>query len=420
MTTRRDESADTPVERIDQLRRRLMKAVGVLGGASLFAGRIGGALAADEVMLPFANGRRALVAYPQKRPLILMTSRPVQLETPMSVFDEGAITANDAFFVRWHLADMPITLDASKFTLKVHGRVKTPLALKREDLQKNFEPVEITAVCQCSGNSRGFFEPRVPGGEWANGAMGNAVWKGARLKDILDKAGLEADAVQVRLNGAEGPVAPGTPDFVKAIDVDLARHPDVLVAYSMNGQDLPLLNGFPFRLIVPGYFATYWTKMLDDVEVINKVDDNFWMKTAYRIPADPSGSQEPGQTVKTVPINRMTVRSFVTSVADGAKVPAGRPLTVRGIAFDSGYGIRQVLFSTDGGRNWSQARLGKDYGKYSFRQWEANVTPAAGQSYALQSLAINGIGESQRIGTAVWNPGGYLRNTVETVRVSAG
>jgi DMSO/TMAO reductase YedYZ molybdopterin-dependent catalytic subunit len=418
--TQRDNSGDVSVERVDQLRRRLVKTVGVLGGESLFAGRIGGALAAEEVMLPFANGRRALVAYPQKRPLILMTSRPVQLETPMAVFDEGPITANDAFFVRWHLADMPITLDATKFTLKVHGRVKTPLALRRADLQKDFEPVEITAVCQCSGNSRGFFAPRVAGGQWANGAMGNAVWKGARLKDILDKAGLEADAVQVRLNGAEGPVAPGTPDFIKAIDVDLARHPDVIVAYAMNGQDLPLLNGFPFRLIVPGYFATYWVKMLDDIEVIDKVDSNFWMNPAYRIPADPSGSQKPGETVKTVPINRMPVRSFITSVADGAKVAAGQALAVRGIAFDSGYGIQRVLFSSDGGANWTEARLGKDLGKYSFRQWEASITPAAGKSYALQSLAINGIGESQRVGTAVWNPGGYLRNTVETVRVSAG
>lgn len=415
----REKISHTPEERIDRMRRRLIKTMGALGGASLFVGRIGGALAAEDVTLPFANGRRALVAYPQKRPLILMTSRPVQLETPMAVFDEGPITANDAFFVRWHLADMPITLDATKFTLKVHGRVKTPLALKRADLQNGFEPVEITAVCQCSGNSRGFFDPRVPGGQWANGAMGNAVWKGARLKDILDKAGLESDAVQVRLNGAEGPVAPATPDFVKAIDIDLARHPDVIVAYAMNGQDLPLLNGFPFRLIVPGYFATYWVKMLDDVEVIDKVDNNFWMNPAYRIPADPSGSQKPGETVKTVPINRMPVRSFITSVADGARVAAGRALAVRGIAFDSGYGIQRVLFSADGGKSWSEARLGKDLGKYSFRQWEASVTPAAGQSYALQSLAINGIGESQRVGTTVWNPGGYLRNTVETVRVSA-
>ncbi len=369
--------------------------------------------------LPFANGKRAIVTYPQKRPLILMTSRPVQLETPMALFNDGVITANDAFFVRWHLADVPPSIDADQFAIKVHGRVKTPLTLKVADLMKNYEPVEYTAVCQCSGNSRGFFNPRVPGGEWGNGAMGNAVWKGARLKDILDKAGLESDARQVRFNGADQGVVPETPDFIKALDVDLARTPDVIVAYSMNGKPLPLLNGFPVRLIVPGYYATYWVKMLDDIEVINRIDDNFWMAKGYRIPADPCGCMEPGQAgVKTIPINRMTVRSFITSAEDGAKVAGDKALVVKGIAFDGGYGIKRVLFSANGGVTWHEAKLGKDHGRYSFRQWEARFTPKKGRKYALQSMAVNGIGESQRL-TPRWNPGGYLRNIVETVHVNA-
>ncbi len=384
-----------------------------MGGRSL------GALAADAVTLPFANGTRPLVAYPQKRALMLMTSRPVQLETPFALFDEGVVTANDAFFVRWHLSVVPTEIDPAAFRLKVRGRVKTPLELTLESLEKDFDAVEITAVCQCSGNSRGFFDPRVPGGEWGNGAMGNAVWKGARLRDILDKAGLEADAVQVTFNGLdEGPL-PEVPDFVKALDLDLARHPDVLVAYRMNGEALPLLNGFPIRLVVPGYYATYWVKMLDDIEVIPKVDDNFWMSKAYRIPADPCGCMTPGQQgVRTVPINRMTVRSFVTSQADGATVPAGRPVTVRGIAFDGGSGIGRVLFSADGGAGWAEAQLGPDHGPYSFRQWQASFTPEAGRRYALQSLAVSTNGKSQR-STPRWNPGGYLRNAVETTTVQA-
>ena len=154
---------------------------------------------------------------------MLLTSRPVQLETPMALFDDGVITANDAFFVRWHLSVVPTEIDPAAFRLKVRGRVKTPLELTLESLEKDFDPVEITAVCQCSGNSRGLFDPRVPGGQWGNGAMGNAVWKGARLRDILDKAGLEADAVQVTFNGLdEGPL-PEVPDFIKALDLDLAR-----------------------------------------------------------------------------------------------------------------------------------------------------------------------------------------------------
>ncbi len=392
----------------------------LIGGAVFGGALLRGAPAlAQTVTLPFANGVRPLAAYPQKRPLIVLTTRPVQLETPFSIFNDGEFTPNDAFFVRWHLAGVPTDVDVNAFRINVHGLVGTPLQLSVADLKTGFDSVEIAAVCECSGNSRGLFNPRTPGGQWANGAMGNAVWKGVRLKDILAKAGMRDGAVQVRFNGAETPVLPTTPDFIKALDVDVATGDDVIVAYSMNGADLPVLNGYPVRLIVPGYFATYWVKMLNDIEVIAEPDQNFWMKTAYRIPADPCGCQQPGTTVKTVPINRLVVRSFITSLADGARVAPGSALTVNGIAFDSGYGIQSVLFSSDGGAHWTPATLGKDYGKYAFRPWQARFTPQVGKRYTLASLAMNTIGEAQRLDNPVWNPGGYLRNTVETVRVEA-
>ncbi|HEV2908016.1 MAG TPA: molybdopterin-dependent oxidoreductase [Candidatus Eremiobacteraceae bacterium] len=391
----------------------------LIGGTALGSAMLAGAPAlAQTVTLPFANGTRPVAAYPQKRPLIVMTTRPVQLETPMSIFNEGAFTPNDAFFVRWHLAGVPTDIDVNAFRISVHGLVSTPLQLSVADLKSSYDAVEVAAVCECSGNSRGFFNPRVPGGQWGNGAMGNALWKGVRLRDILTKAGIGAGAVQVRFNGADQPVLPATPDFMKSLDMDLAMSDNVILAYSMNGADLPVLNGYPVRLIVPGYFATYWVKMLNDIEVLSEPDQNFWMKTAYRIPADPCGCQQPGTTVKTIPINRLTVRSFITSVTDGARVRAGA-LTVSGIAFDSGYGIQSVLFSSDGGAHWTPATLGKDYGKYAFRPWQARFTSQAGKQYTLASLAMNTIGEAQRLDNPVWNPGGYLRNTVETVRVSA-
>src|SRR6185436_11520617 len=176
-----------------------------------------GARAADEttVRLPFENGERELVKYPQKRALIRLTSRPPQLETPFAVFNDGAITPNDAFFIRYHLAGSPPArelLTADAFRVQVLGKVKTPLKLSVEELRAQFEPVEITAVNQCSGNSRGFFQPRVPGGQLGHGAMGNAKWKGVRLKDVLDKAGIKAGAKQVVCNGLDTPPAPKVPD----------------------------------------------------------------------------------------------------------------------------------------------------------------------------------------------------------------
>lgn len=397
--------------------RKLLRAGMALGGAAL-AGRSVLSAASEMVNLPIANGQRGFAAYPQKRPLIVMTQRPVQLETPMSVFNEGAFTPNDAFFVRWHLSNVPTSVDGAAHRIRVHGLVNNPLSVSVADLRNNYEQVEIAAVCQCSGNSRGLFEPRVMGGEWTNGAMGNALWRGVRLRDILNKAGIQKGALQVRLNGLETAPMTVTPDFIKALDMDQALREEVIVAYSMNGQPLPLLNGFPVRLVVPGWYATYWVKMLDDIEVIGSVDNNFWMNPAYRIPANDCACVEPGKSVKTIPINRMDVRSFITSVADGAQVRVGQTITVKGIAFDGGYGIRRVLFSADGGRSWSEARLGKDHGNYSFRQWEAGFRAPRAGSYALQALAFNALGESQRM-TPRWNPAGYMRNVIETVRVQA-
>ena len=400
-------------------RRDFVRSSVVLGGLSLLGSQLPKAFAEPGVSLPFERGKRPLVAFPQKRPLMVMTTRPPQLETPFHIFNESIFTPNDAFFVRWHLPNIPTKIDVDQFRLTVEGRVKQTLSLSLADLKHNFESVELAAVCQCAGNSRGYFTPRIPGGQWGNGAMGNALWTGVRLRDILTKAGLQADASLVRFNGMEQPVAQATPDFKKSLTVDDAVNENVLVAYAMNGEALPLLNGFPLRLVVPGLYATYWVKMLDHIEVLNSADQNFWTKHAYHIPADPCRCVKPGESLgRTVPIGSMNVRSFITNLENGAVVTAGKPAMVKGLAFDGGHGIDQVLVSFDGGREWQAARLGKDYGDFSFRPWELVFTPTPGKNYEIKTKAVNRIGESQ--GTMPrWNPTGYMRNVIETVQVKA-
>jgi sulfite dehydrogenase (cytochrome) subunit A len=371
---------------------------------------------AAAVALPFDNGDRPLVKYPQKRPMIGVTSRPPQLETPFSAFNGKVITPNDAFFVRYHLADIPPGIDPDTFSVEIKGKVDKPLKLSLATI-KRMPAVNIVAVNQCSGNSRGFFNPRVAGGQLGNGAMGNARWRGVPLKTVLDIAGVQGGARQVTFNGMDGPVADKTPDFVKALDIDHARDGEVMLAYSMNGTDLPFLNGFPLRLVVPGYYGTYWVKHLNEIKVIDNVFDGFWMKTAYRIPDNDCNCVESGTAPKaTIPINRFKVRSFITSVADGAKLKAGET-TLKGIAFDGGQGIKNVALSTDGGKTWAQVKLGKDLGKYSFREWLMHVRLAAG-AHELKVRATSNSGEVQPM-EPLWNGAGYLRNVVETVRVTA-
>jgi DMSO/TMAO reductase YedYZ molybdopterin-dependent catalytic subunit len=373
------------------------------------------------IELPLPGGpdtRPITTAFPQKGPMILQRTRPPLLETPFEVFDEGTLTPNDQFYVRWHWAVIPTNIETDKFSLAVRGHVNQPLSLSLQDLLE-LPRVELIAVNQCSGNSRGFFEPRVGGGEWANGAMGNALWTGVRLKDVLDRAGVKPGAVQVRFTGMDEPVVAEAPRFMKSLDIEHARDGEVMIAYAMNGEQLPLLNGFPLRLVVPGWYATYWVKMVNDIEVLDQPDINYWSKVAYTIPDTPHASIEPGQTnVRMVPINRMVPRSFVTNLTSGSAVRAEMPVMCRGIALGGDCGVSKVEISTDQGKVWRETRLGQNDSKYGFCRWEAQlIFPAPGQ-YSVQVRCTNSNGVAQP-DIPNWNPAGFMRNVIESVSVAA-
>jgi DMSO/TMAO reductase YedYZ molybdopterin-dependent catalytic subunit len=366
--------------------------------------------------LPGGPDQRSITtAMPQKGPMILQRSRPPLLETPFDVFDRGVFTPNDQFFVRWHWALIPTQVEVAAFKLTVRGHVNQALSLSMADILA-MPQVEI-AVNQCSGNSRGLFQPRVPGGQWENGAMGNARWIGVRLRDVLDRAGVKSSAVAVLFKGSDEPVVDGAPQFMKSLDIDHARDGEVMLAYLTNGEQLPLLNGFPLGLIVPGWCSTYWVKMLNDIEILNAPDDNYWMKTAYRIPDTPHSSVKPGETgFATVPINRMVPRSFFTNLTDGATVKPGTPLSVRGIAFGGDCGVAQVQWSDDGRTTWRVAALGPDESKYGFRRWSAEVAAPSSGTLTLQARCTNVNGEAQPA-EPNWNGGGFMLNVIESVRL---
>jgi DMSO/TMAO reductase YedYZ molybdopterin-dependent catalytic subunit len=402
-----------------QSRRQFLAGVGGLGLTGLL-GAPASSGTEETVVLPFVNGERTLVeTLPQKGAMVSQRARPPMFETPFEVFDQGIFTPNDRFYVRWHLANIPTVVDPRTFRLNVRGHVKKPISFTLDELVRKFKSIEFAAVNQCSGNSRGFFAPRVAGGQWANGAMGNALWKGVSLKALLDSAGVKAGALQLRFKGLDTGILPQTPDFVKSLDVDHSLDGEVMIAYAMNGQRLPLLNGYPLRLVVPGWYATYWVKMLNDIEVLDKPDDNFWMTRAYLIPDTPLADIVPGQQgVKLIPINRMVPRSFITNVKDQAEIKVGETRTVRGIAFGGDTGLAKVLFSADAGSHWQETRLGPDHGKYSFRQWTVELRPSSMGPQTLMVKAFNTSGASQP-DRANWNGSGFMRNVVESVSVQS-
>jgi DMSO/TMAO reductase YedYZ molybdopterin-dependent catalytic subunit len=361
-----------------------------------------------------------LDALPGKKPLIKLTYRPPNYETPLSHFT-SEFTPNDAFFVRYHLAGIPEEIDAAQWKLKVGGEgVGKPLELSLSDLRSSFDSVELAAVCQCSGNRRGFSDPHVAGVQWGLGAVGNALWKGVRLKDVLNRANVRAETIEIVVNGADGPVLDGTPDFIKSLPLEKALDDNTLIAYEMNGARIPHYNGFPIRLIVPGWTATYWMKHLDTIEAWTKPFAGFWMKSAYRIPSGkfPVIQRFQSQiTSSNEPITEMVVNSMITAPEEGHTMRTKETAEVRGLAWDGGYGVRRVEISVDGGQMWREAELGKDFGRFAFRAFRFPFTPLRAGKYQVMARAGNGVGQTQAE-SLIFNPAGYHNNVVRPLTVN--
>ncbi len=370
----------------------------------------------------FNSQSRELVNFPGKRPLYKVHTRPPHLETPFDVFNEEILTPNDAFFVRYHLSSIPLSIDASNYRLRIRGAVNVSMQFSLSDLKSLGDVVEVVAVNQCAGNSRGFFSPRVFGAQVGHGDMGNARWAGIPLRTVLLRAGVLPQAKQVVFNGMDEPILPETPDFRKSLSIEHALSSEPLLAWSMNGQDLPMLNGYPLRLVVPGFYGTYWVKHLMDIEVIDNEftgKDAFYMHSAYRLPDNDCFCSTPDSEsmTKTRPITTLTVRSFITNIKPGDTIPLFKVVLLRGIAFDKGQGIKKVEISMDAGRNWLAANLGDDLGRYSFRTWSLKVSFEKKGPLNLMVRATNLLGETQST-SSDWNPGGYRRHVIEVTPIT--
>lgn len=381
---------------------------------------LGAAVVALDPALPAGTRDEAVLdALPGKQDLIKLSWRPPNYETPRDAFAEIA-TPNDRFFVRYHLAGLPSKEDLVGWSLTVGGdAAEREIRLSLDDL-KALPAAEIMAVCQCSGNRRGLMSPHVPGVQWGVGAMGNAVWRGVRLRDVLAKTGVRAGAVEVALRGADGPVLDATPPFRKSIPLDRAMDETVLLAWEMNGENLPIWNGYPLRLVVPGWTGTYWMKHLTRIDVLAKPLDGFWMQKAYRVPRGmfPTDRAFASQdNDKTSPITDIPVNSLITAPLDGAAVPAGG-FSVRGIAWDGGHGIGRLDISTDGGGTWTAATLGKESGRFAFRPWSFAVAGAMPGKLTVMARATGADGATQPA-KPIANPAGYNHNAIASLTVLA-
>lgn len=346
--------------------------------------------------------------------LTVRVSRPFDAETPVRAFT-SFLTPNDHFFVRSHFGPPSAeTIGESQWTLHVGGAVERSNEFTMESL-KQFEPVTITAVLQCSGNGRAYHRPKVPGVQWERGAVGNAQWTGVRLRDVLQAAGVRAEARHVMFQGADRPVVATVPLFVRSIPLEKALHPDTLLAYEMNGRPLPLLHGAPLRVITPGWMAESCIKWLTHIEVREDEASGYFMQTAYRVPVKSEQKDTGGTDNATAPVEVMPVKSLISSPEDGQAVMAGG-VRIKGVAWAGETRIAKVDISIDEGNTWQPAQLVGDDRLYAWRQWQFLWQATVQGTFAIVCRATDERGHVQPAATS-WNPSGFLWNGWDRVTV---
>jgi DMSO/TMAO reductase YedYZ molybdopterin-dependent catalytic subunit len=349
-----------------------------------------------------------------KEKLIVRSVRPEDLEAPVALLNTW-ITPNELFYVRTHTnAARPDEQAAKEWKVEVGGEVERPTIITLDEL-KRLPKATITVTLECAGNGRGFYEPSVPGIQWEKGAVGTARFTGARLADVLKKVGVKPAGKYVAVNGSEKPL--GTmPKFIRNVPMAKAMHADTILAYEMNGGPIPVLHGFPLRLIVPGWEGAYSVKWLTHIQVIDNEHDGFFVKTAYRYP---NKRVAPGAAVppeNMVPLTGLVVKSFINAPSEGANFKPGK-IRVAGFAWAGESLITKVDVSMDNGSTWTPARLGKERERYAWQSFEHEFDIAQPGSYLLMARATDDKGNMQPVAPQ-WNPSGYLWNVIDKVRIN--
>ena len=349
--------------------------------------------------------------------LTLLNDRPVNAETPAELLDD-AVTPTSRHFIR-NNGIPPENVDPESWTLTIDGFVDNKLELSIADLREQFEVVTLQLTLECGGNGRSAFDPPAKGNQWTYGAVACSEWTGVRLKDVLEKAGVQSNVVYTAHYGADGHLS-GNPDKLpisRGLPIDKAMTDNILIAFEMNGEALHPMNGAPLRLVVPGWPASTAQKWLTRIELRDQVHDGPKMTgTSYRVPAYPVA---PGQDVPEedfVIIERMPVKSLVTFPANGSDI--GLETEVRGHAWSGDRSISRLDISIDFGTTWQEVELDDPVNDGAWQNWRGKVTfPQAGY-YEIWARATDSEGDMQPFAIA-WNPKGYLNNTMHRVGVRA-
>jgi sulfite oxidase len=363
---------------------------------------------------------RSLVAA-AKPELVLLDTPELNAETPPHLLDDD-ITPTARLFAR-NTGAMPLLgpAEIAGWTLGIYGFVRTPRVWTIAELKRQFETVTVSAVIECAGNGRAFFTDPAGTVLWRHGAVGCVRWSGVRLGDLLRSCGLLPQAIYTGHHSPDLYADGSGPAISRGLPIDKALSPETLVAFALNGEDLPVLHGGPLRLVAPGFPGASFQKWIARIEVRDRVHDGERMMDGhYRMPRAPLHYGEPFDESQFEIITDMPVKSLITAPREGFSAPARDPLHIRGHAWSGHTPLDRVELSFDGGRSWHAAKLASAADRFAWRRFEFTLAdpPAGGIEIIARATDTGGL--AQPLESVPWNPRGYCNNTCHRLRGTIG
>ncbi|WP_421829509.1 sulfite oxidase [Larkinella sp.] len=385
---------------------------GMLGTKIAFADR----LPTGYLPLAFQEPNPMLT---KNKDLIVLNDKPWNVEPPAHLLDD-AITPADKMFIR-NNGLIPESIDVANWKLTINGEsVKAAKTYSLSDLKKKFKTYTYQLVLECAGNGRAGYAPQTAGNQWSDGAVSCAEWTGVRLKDILADVGLKEDAVYIGYYGKDLHISqdPTKPVISRGVPIKKALEDETLVAWAMNGKDIPLTHGHPLRLVIGGWPASASGKWLHTIAIRNKVHDGAKMTgKSYKVPIDPvqPGVDPPENQFKI--IESMPVKSLITFPKTGATVDLGQSISLRGHAWAGDRAVKTMQVSFDFGSTWQPCKLQNPKNRLAWQQWTAELKLPQKGYYEIWARAVDDAGVSQPMVMPQWNPEGYCNNACHRIAV---
>ena len=360
---------------------------------------------------------------PGKEGLIVLNDRPVNAETPAHLLDDRITPAKHLFVRNNGIPPVTTDVDLDAWELAFGGEsIDAEVTLTIRELKEKFKHYTYQLQLECGGNGRNEFVPPASGNQWSTGAIGCPEWTGVRLRDVLEHVGLKDDALYLAYYGADGHASgdPAKVPISRGVPIEKGLEDESLIAWAMNGEDIPPMNGFPLRLVIAGWPGSVAGKWLRKIVVRNQVHDGPKMTgTAYRVPCK---SVAPGTTVpddEMCIIESMPVKSLITFPKSGIEHSAGQAMALRGHAWAGDAEVTDVHVSIDFGATWVKAELEGPANRFAWQHWNASVDLLEIGYYEVWARATDNMGRAQPMVVPGWNPKGYLNNACHRIAVQA-